>query len=106
MIDKKQYLIMFKRYPDAISLAEMAEMLKISTKTASALIKRGEIPAIKVGREYRIAKVNIIDYLLFKNESKKKNKCVVNANSNPKGWIRDKECGNVWLGKPLVLKIL
>lgn len=105
-MNKTKFLVMFKRYPDAVSLAQMAEMLSVSTKTASALIKRGDIPAVKVGREYRIAKVNIIDCLVYQNESKKKNKCVVNANSNPKGWIRDKECGNVWLGKPLVLKIL
>ena len=42
----------FKNYPDALTLGEFAEMLGISQKLASKLIRTGEIDAVKVGREY------------------------------------------------------
>ena len=61
---KNEMNIVFKDYPDALTLCEFSEMLGISQKLASKLIRTGEIEAIKVGREYRIAKVNAIRYLL------------------------------------------
>ena len=61
----------FKNYPDALTLCEFAEMLGISQKLASKLIRIGEIDAVKVGREYRIAKVNAIRFLLGEQSSKK-----------------------------------
>ena len=60
----------FKNYPDALTLCEFAEMLGISQKLASKLIRTGEIDAVKVGREYRIAKVNAIRFLLGEQSAK------------------------------------
>ena len=73
----------FKNYPDALTLCEFSEMLGISQKLASKLIRTGEIDAVKVGREYRIAKVNAIRFLLGEQSSKK---YVLNETSNPKCW--------------------
>ena len=73
----------FKNYPDALTLGEFAEMLGISQKLASKLIRTGEIDAVKVGREYRIAKVNAIRFLLGEQSSKK---YVLNEPSNPTCW--------------------
>ena len=85
---------MFRNYPDALTLKDFANMLGISTKLASKLIKDGAVEAIKVGREYRIAKVNAIRYLLgAKSEIPKK--CVVTVTSNPKCWTFDQRCGIV-----------
>ena len=82
----------FKSYPDALTLTELAKMLGISQKLASRLIRNGEIKAIKVGREYRIAKVNAIKFLLGEQS---KEKCVQSETSNPKCWTIRGLCGIV-----------
>ena len=82
----------FKNYPDALTLCEFAEMLGISQKLASKLIRTGEIDAVKVGREYRIAKVNAIRFLLGEQSTKK---YVLNETSNPKCWTIRGLCGIV-----------
>ena len=89
---KNEMNIVFKDYPDALSLCEFAEMLGISQKLASKLIRTGEIEAIKVGREYRIAKVNAIRYLLGEQVM---GKYVLNETSNPKCWTIRGLCGIV-----------
>ena len=78
---KNKMNIVFKDYPDALTLCEFAEMLGISQKLASKLIHTGEIEAIKVGREYRIAKVNAIRYLLGEQVT---GKYVLNETFEPK----------------------
>ena len=82
----------FKNYPDALTLCEFSKMLGISQKLASKLIRTGEIEAIKVGREYRIAKVNAIRYLLGEQVMEK---YVLNETSNPKCWTIRGLCGIV-----------
>ena len=89
---KNEMNIVFKDYPDALTLCEFAEMLDISQKLASKLIRTGEIEAIKVGREYRIAKVNAIRYLLGEQVM---GKYVLNETSNPKCWTIRGLCGIV-----------
>ena len=80
---------MFCNYPDALTLTDFANMLGISTKLASKLIKDGAVEAIKVGREYRIAKSVLIKYI-----SKPREKiCVESVTSNPKGWTSAEKCG-------------
>ena len=85
---------MFCNYPDALTLTEFANMLGISTKLASKLIKDGAVEAIKVGREYRIAKVNAIRYLMGAKSTYTK-KCVVTVTSNPRRWTIRGLCGIV-----------
>ena len=82
---------MFCNYPDALTLTEFANMLGISTKLASKLIKNGAVEAIKVGREYRIAKVNAIRYLMGAKSTTTK-KCVVTVTSNPHRWTSPQLC--------------
>jgi excisionase family DNA binding protein len=53
----------FADFPDVVSVEQMAEMLKISTKTAYALLRNGDIECLKVGRSYRIPKYFIMKYL-------------------------------------------
>ena len=43
----------FCNYPDAMTLAQLAECLNISTKLASRLVHEKKVFAKKVGREYR-----------------------------------------------------
>ena len=42
---------------------EVAELLKITKNTVYELIKRGELPAYKVGRKLRIDKEDIDNYI-------------------------------------------
>jgi excisionase family DNA binding protein len=42
------------------TLQEAAQHLKVSTKTLVRLIKRGELPAFKVGRAWRLREEELI----------------------------------------------
>ena len=55
---------MFKEYPDIVSVSQLMEMLQIGQVLAYSLVKNGKIKARKVGREYKIPKVNVIAYVL------------------------------------------
>lgn len=53
----------FKDYPDVVSVEQLMDMLQIGQVLAYKLVKSGEIKSRKVGREYKIPKVNVIAYL-------------------------------------------
>lgn len=61
---------LFADYPDVVSLKDMRTMLgskdkKLGRTTAYKLLKENKIKNVKkVGREYRIPKNSIINYLL------------------------------------------
>ena len=58
------YKVMFKDYPDVVNAAQMCEMLGgISTKTGYRLLKEGTIKSLTLGRQYRIPKLYIFEYL-------------------------------------------
>lgn len=42
-----------------MSLLEVAEKLKVSEQTVRRWVKRGELPAHKPGKEYRIAESDV-----------------------------------------------
>ena len=50
-------------YPTALNVKETAQILRVSTKTVYKLIAERKLPAVKVGRENRIAKSELIKYL-------------------------------------------
>lgn len=56
---------MFNNYPDVVDVNQLQEMLggNISKKLLYKLLKNQEIKNRKIGREYRIPKINIIEYL-------------------------------------------
>lgn len=57
------YLVMFKNYPDVVDVEQMSEMLGISTKTAYKLLHENVIEHFKIGRKYKIPKLNILQYI-------------------------------------------
>ena len=64
---KEQYSIMFTNYPD-INIEQMRNMLGgISLTLAYRLIKENKIKAMKIGRQYKIPKANIISYIISQN---------------------------------------
>ncbi|MBP3597364.1 MAG: helix-turn-helix domain-containing protein [Clostridia bacterium] len=64
------YKSMFKDYPDVVNVKELQLMLGgISKKLAYHLLKNNIINSTKIGREYKIAKVDVILYLTEKDSS-------------------------------------
>ncbi len=64
---KENYDLMFTSYPDLVNIVQLKEMLSIGITLAYRLVKNKTIPALKVGREYKIPKRNIICYLTNQN---------------------------------------
>jgi len=60
---------MFDKYKDVVGVDDLCIMLNgISKKLAYKLLKKGEIQNIKIGREYKIPKIKIIEYLIGKSD--------------------------------------
>lgn len=57
------YNMVFTEYPDVVSITQLSQMLGISEKTAYRLLKEKQIAHFKIGRAYRIPKLNILDYM-------------------------------------------
>lgn len=55
------YKLIFREYPDVVTVEQMCEMLGgLSTKTGYQLLKSGAIKYFVLGRRYRIPKVILI----------------------------------------------
>lgn len=52
-----------KSYPDALTVADVAEILQISTKTVYNKIKTGKLFSVRLGRENRISKSSLMNYM-------------------------------------------
>ena len=62
---KETYTLMFTDYPDIANLVQMRKMLGgISNTLAYRMLREKKIKSKKVGREYRIPKVNVIKYMM------------------------------------------
>lgn len=46
-----------------LTAAEVADTLRVSTMTIYRLIRRGELPAVRVGRNYRVRERDLSAYL-------------------------------------------
>ena len=73
-----------KNYPTAMNVPEVAEVLRLCTKSVYKLIKSGEIPVLMIGKSYRIAKKDVYIYLSRKQTL------------NPDCVVSDNSCGKVW----------
>lgn len=65
---KENYQLMFTSYPDVVNINQLKDMLGIGITLAYRLVKQNIIKSIKVGREYKIPKANVIAYLTRQNE--------------------------------------
>lgn len=89
---KKEYAKSLHGYPDALTVKEAAEILRVCTKTIYKIINSGELPAVKAGREMRISKSNIIDYLRC-GSCKKSNPIYVDNNETSENrWTSSETC--------------
>ncbi|MBO5348416.1 MAG: helix-turn-helix domain-containing protein [Clostridia bacterium] len=63
-IYNKDTISMFSSYPDIVDIKQLADMLGIGITLAYRLVKQNKIRTIKIGRAYKIPKVNVISYLI------------------------------------------
>lgn len=49
--------------PRFMTVAEVAQLMRVSTMTVYRLIKAGDLPATRVGKSYRITEAHVDDYL-------------------------------------------
>ncbi|MCP2013784.1 excisionase family DNA binding protein [Deinococcus sp. HSC-46F16] len=49
---------------EVLTLEELAAYLKVSETTAYALVRSGDIPGRKVGREWRFLKARVVEWLM------------------------------------------
>ena len=64
MTKEEAYKVMFTDYPDILSVDELCCLLEIGKKTTYKLLQDKKIEHLKIGREYRIPKINVLSYLL------------------------------------------
>lgn len=61
---RQAYKIMLMGYPDVLDVCHICEILKISRKTVYNLMSRNMISHIRIGRKYKVAKIDFIRYLM------------------------------------------
>jgi excisionase family DNA binding protein len=61
------FSIVFKDYPDVLDVKQVSQLLSVSTKTVYRLLRNGLIDSLKIGREFRVPKVNIMRYIKVLN---------------------------------------
>ena len=57
------YRLMSNNYPDVVDIKQLREMLGVGITKAYTLVNNNIIPSKKIGREYKIPKVMVINYL-------------------------------------------
>lgn len=55
---------MFPDYPDVLKVSDIQSMLGISRHAVYTLIDNGHLIAIDLGKNYRIPKLSVIDFVL------------------------------------------
>lgn len=63
----KEYTL-FESYPEILSAEQLMEILQIGKVLAYKLITDKKIKAVKIGREYKIVKASVINYILSDEE--------------------------------------
>lgn len=54
---------MFENYDDILTVEEVAEALKVGTTQVYKLVRSGEMNAFKEGKNWRIPKKGVINYV-------------------------------------------
>ena len=66
-MDKEYYETLFKDYPDVVKVYQLKEMLpKMGKNKIYDLLKNKKIHSKRIGRDYYIPKVSVINYLMAK----------------------------------------
>ena len=58
------YHTMFADYPDIVGAEQLGEMLGLNYRTVCKFVREGKIPRMPDGRKIRVAKIEVINYVL------------------------------------------
>ncbi len=64
------YHTMFAEYPDIVGMNQLCEMLNLKYKTVCKFVREGKIPRMPDGRKIRVAKIEVINYVLQRAQNK------------------------------------
>lgn len=95
---RRQIETELRKFKSALTADETAHILRVSTKTIYRLIKENTLPAVKVGRGYRIAKSVLVDYLLQTLNSGLSSETVTSDKTKKYVWTCENPCGMVCVG--------
>ena len=62
-MDNREYTRSKNKYAMSLNVKEVAEIIRIRTKLVYLIIKNGTILSVKIGRENRIPKTDLIAYM-------------------------------------------
>ena len=54
---------MLENSPDILTVRQVADILRIGRNTAYELARAGLVPSVKIGRQIRITKQAVLDYI-------------------------------------------
>lgn len=54
---------MLEKFDDVLTVQEIRQILKIGKNYCYNLLKSGSISSIRIGKSYRVPKINLINYL-------------------------------------------
>lgn len=60
---KERYPIIFEKYGDMLTVEQLAEYLSVSKNTVYKMLKDRKIKGKRVGKDWRIPTIRIIEYL-------------------------------------------
>ena len=52
-----------RKYDDVLTIADLMDYLAVGKNTAYTLIREGKIKSFRIGRNYKIPKQAVIDYI-------------------------------------------
>ena len=55
--------VMFASYPDVVDVEQLSKMLGVSKKVGYKLVQNDIIHSFRIGRQYRIPKLFVMNYL-------------------------------------------
>ena len=61
--NQENYRAVFKDYPDVLDVKQVSQLLSVSTKTVYRLLRNGDLDSLKIGRVFRVPKVNVMKYV-------------------------------------------
>lgn len=67
---------------ETLTALEVADLLKITKNTVYELVKRGELPAYKVGKKLRIDRIDVDNYINNQKRPKHNKIDIINSSSN------------------------
>ena len=56
--------MMFEAYPDILTTKDLQQIFPKNRNAIYDLLKSGELPSFKLGREYMILKSDLLDFIL------------------------------------------